>query len=96
MASPGTLKTEYPIIKHIPAALAKAKAQAAAARRSAGRKQRDSTEKEKIDLWFVLPGKERETAGCQYRMATGTATTSSGDNDTPVQPNVRALKRLLP
>ena len=32
MASPGTLKTEYPIIKHIPAALAKAKAQAAAAR----------------------------------------------------------------
>ena len=28
----GTLKTEYPIIKHIPAALAKAKAQAAAAR----------------------------------------------------------------
>ena len=94
MASPGTLKTEYPIIKHIPAALAKAKAQAAAARRSAGRKQRDTTEKENAGLWFVLPGKERETAGCQYRMAPGTATTSSGDNDTPVQPNVRALKRL--
>ena len=96
LASPGTLKTEYPIIKHIPAALAKAKAQAAAARRSAGRKQRDTTEKENAGLWFVLPGKERETAGCQYRMAPGTAMTSSGDNDTPVQPNVRALKRLLP
>ena len=40
-----------------------------------------------------FPGRERETAGCQYRMATGTAMTSSGDNDTPVQPNVRALKR---
>ena len=45
------------------------------------------------DGWFVLPGKERETAGCQYRMAPGTAMTGSGDNDTPVQPNVRALKR---
>jgi len=74
--------------------LAKAKAQAAAARRSAGRKQRDTTEKENAGLWFVLPSKERETAGCQYRMAPGTAMTGSGDNDTPVQPNVRALKRL--
>jgi len=88
------LKTAYPFIRHIPAALAKAKAQAAAARRSAGRKQRDTTEKENAGLWFVLPGKERETAGCQYRMAPGTAMTGSGDNDTPVQPNVRALKRL--
>ena len=49
--------------------------------------------KREVGLWFVLPGRERETAGCQYRMAPGTATTSSGDNDTPVQPNVRALKR---
>jgi len=88
------LTTAYPFIRHIPAALAKAKAQAAAARRSAGRKQRDTTEKENAGLWFVLPSKERETAGCQYRMAPGTAMTGSGDNDTPVQPNVRALKRL--
>lgn len=93
MTSPGTLKTAYPFIKHIPAALAKAKAQAAAARRFAGRKQRDTTEKRNVGLWFVLPSKERETAGCQYRMAPGTAMTSSRDNDTPVQPNVRALKR---
>ena len=93
MTSPRTLKIACPFIRHIPAALAKAKAQAAAARRSAGRKQRDTTEKENAGLWFVLPGKERETAGCQYRMAPGTAMTGSGDNDTPVQPNVRALKR---
>ena len=93
MTSPRTLKIAYPFIRHIPAALAKAKAQAAAARRSAGRKQRDTTEKENAGLWFVLPGKERETAGCQYRTAPGTAMTGSGDNDTPVQPNVRALKR---
>ena len=50
--------------------------------------------KRNVGLWFVLPGKERETAGCQYRAAPGTAMTSSGDNDTPVQPNVRALKRF--
>lgn len=93
MTSPGTLKIAYPFIKHIPAALAKAKAQAAAAQRFTGRKQRDTTEKRNVGLWFVLPGKERKTAGCQYRMAPGMAMTSSRDNDTPVQPNVRALKR---
>ena len=94
MTSPRTLKIACPFIRHIPAALAKAKAQTVAARRSAGGKQRDTTEKENAGLWFVLPGKERGTAGCQYRMAPGTAMTGSGDNDTPVQPNVRALKRL--
>ena len=45
MAFHEALKTAYPFIRHIPAALAKAKAQVAAARRSAGRKQRDTTEK---------------------------------------------------
>ena len=49
--------------------------------------------KRNVGLRFVLPGKERETADCQYRAAPGTAMTGSGDNDTPVQPNVRALKR---
>ena len=34
--------------------------------------------KEIAGLWFVLPIKERETAGCQYRAAPGTAMTSSG------------------
>jgi len=60
LASPGTLKTEYPIIKHIPAALAKAKAQAAAARRSAGRKQRDSTEKEKSVFGLFFPARSEK------------------------------------
>ena len=93
MTSHRTLKTAYPFIKHIPASLAKAKARTAAARESARQKQQDTTEKEIAGIWFVLPGKERETADCQYRAAPGTAMTGSGDNDTPVQPNVRALKR---
>ena len=33
-----------------------------------------------------MPAAERETDGLKCRMAPDTATTGSGDNDTPVQP----------
>ncbi|MFR4916514.1 MAG: hypothetical protein ACLUB7_10550 [Coprococcus phoceensis] len=39
------MKTAYPFIKHIPASLAKVKARTAAARKSAGQEQQDTTEK---------------------------------------------------
>lgn len=63
MASPGTLKTAYPFIKHIPAVLANAKAQAATARRFAGRKQRDTTKsKDKVFGLFFPARSEKQSA----------------------------------
>lgn len=72
MTSHRTLKTAYPFIKHIPVSLAKVKARTAAARESARQEQQDTTEKRTYEgLWLVLSGKERETVGCQYRVAPG-------------------------
>lgn len=94
MTSHRTLKTAYPFIKHIPASLAKAKARTAAARESAWQEQQDTTEKnvKKIFGLFCLAGSEKQST-----VSTGwlpvSAMIGSGDNDTPVQPNVRALKR---
>lgn len=94
MTSHRTLKTAYPFIKHIPVSLAKAKARTAAARESAWQEQQDTTEKnvKKVFGLFCLTGSEKQLA-----VSTGwlpvSAMIGSGDNDTPVQPNVRALKR---
>ena len=94
MTSHRTLKTAYPFIKHIPVSLAKAKARTAAARESAWQEQQDTTEKnvKKVFGLFCLAGSEKQSV-----VSTGwlpvSAMIGSGDNDTPVQPNVRALTR---
>ena len=38
---------------------------------------------------------ERETVGYKHRAAPGAATTSNGDNDTPVQPQSERDKRYF-
>ena len=92
MTSPRTLKIAYPFIRHIPAALAKAKAQVAAARRSAGRKQRDTTEKRNCRS---LVCSSRQGARNSRLPVPGGSRYGHDQqrSDTPVQPNVRALKR---
>lgn len=67
MASPRTLKIAYPFIRHIPAALAKAKAQAVAARRSIGENNETPPKKKCRSLGLFFPARSEK----QQTVSTG-------------------------